>query len=116
MEVNVSNPAALTTPQLNISSVGMVPTRMQTFRLALPCSGLASAEVDVLFTINVTLFKTARDVTPLVFRRRKICLQGMWPIRIDPDCACFSLIGTDADNIRIPSDSDLDFPITLHSL
>jgi len=75
MEVNISNGEALSRPQLNVSSVGLVPTRMQTFRLALPCSGRASAEIDVVFTINVTLFKTARDVTPLVFRRRKICLQ-----------------------------------------
>ena len=75
MEVNVSNPEALLTPQLNISAAGLVPTRMQTFRLQLPCSGRTSAEIDVVFTINVTLSKTARDVTPLVFRRHKICLQ-----------------------------------------
>jgi len=75
MEVNVSNAEALLTPQLNVSAAGLVPTRMQTFRLQLPCSGRASAEIDVVFTINVTLSKTARDVTPLVFRRRKICLQ-----------------------------------------
>lgn len=81
LDVNVSNTAALQSPKLNISRVGVVPTRMQTFRLSLPCSGLASAEIDVTFSVNVTLSKAARDVTPLVFRRRKICLKGERPAR-----------------------------------
>ena len=80
----MSNAEALLAPQLNVSAAGLVPTRMQTFQLQLPCSGRASAEIDVVFTINVTLSKTARDVTPLVFRRRKICLQGNQIFSINP--------------------------------
>ncbi len=87
----MSNTEALQTPQLNISRIGVVPTRTQTFRLSLPCTGLASAEIDVTFSVNVTLSKTARDVTPLVFRRRKICLKGeQLPLR-DPSVQLLSL-------------------------
>jgi hypothetical protein len=75
MSVEVSDHAALSPPQLNVSLAGMVPTRLQTFRVVLPCSGVADAEVDVRIAINVTQ-QRGQNVTALAFRRRKICRKG----------------------------------------
>lgn len=75
VEVDVSNLEALSKPYLNISSSGSVPTSPQTFSVALPCTGLLAAEVNVSITLNVTLNKATNNVTSLHFRRKKICLK-----------------------------------------
>ena len=74
--VDVSNKEALDTPRLNVSTEGNVPTTPQTFRVALPCSGVKDAEVNVTLSINITLHRASNNVTALVFKRRKICLKG----------------------------------------
>lgn len=73
--VDVSNKEALDSPRLNVSTEGNVPTTPQTFRVALPCSGVKDAEVNVTLSINITLHRATNNVTALVFRRRKICLK-----------------------------------------
>ncbi|PSN31260.1 Tyrosine-protein kinase Dnt [Blattella germanica] len=73
--VDVSNKEALETPRLNVSTEGSVPTTAQTFRVALPCSGVKDAEVDVTLRINITLHRATNNVTSLLFKRRKICLK-----------------------------------------
>jgi len=75
--VDVSNKEALDAPRLNVSTEGNVPTTPQTFRVALPCSGVKDAEVNVTLSINITLHRASNNVTALVFRRRKICLKGL---------------------------------------
>ncbi|KAF4525805.1 hypothetical protein B566_EDAN009913 [Ephemera danica] len=83
MSVDVSDTAALSPPQLNVSLSGGVPTKPQTFRVVLPCSGLADAEVDVRILINITT-QRGHNATTLTFRRRKICLKDASP---PPDLA-----------------------------
>ncbi|XP_049857985.1 tyrosine-protein kinase Dnt-like [Schistocerca gregaria] len=77
-EVSVwaSDLEALWPPQLNISARGEVPTYAQTWRVTLPCTGRADAEVDVALSVNVTLHRATNNVTSLLFRRRKICRKG----------------------------------------
>jgi RYK receptor-like tyrosine kinase len=74
--VDVPNNDALGAPRLNVSTEGSVPTTTQTFRVALPCSGLKDAEVNVSLNVNITLHRATNNVTALLFRRRKICLKG----------------------------------------
>ncbi|KAF2362791.1 WIF domain [Trinorchestia longiramus] len=69
-------PVVLAPPYLNISLSGNVPTEPTTFTLHLPCTGAASAEVDVTLNINVTSPRPNLPPIELYFRRRKICLQG----------------------------------------
>lgn len=69
--METSNSPALLLPKLNITPTGTIPTTLQTFSVFLPCSGLASAEVNVTIIINVTL--SHNNVTTLHFRRKKIC-------------------------------------------
>ena len=63
-------------PHVNISQSGSVPHHPTTFTLHLPCTGAASAEVDVILNINVTSPRPSQSPTELHFKRRKICLQG----------------------------------------
>jgi RYK receptor-like tyrosine kinase len=74
--VDVPHNDALGAPRLNVSTEGSVPTTTETFRVALPCSGLKDAEVNVSLSVNITLHRATNNVTALVFRRRKICLKG----------------------------------------
>lgn len=69
---SVSDPEALSTPQLNISRKGTIPTKEEVFRLVLQCTGRANAEVEVFMNINITL---SPNVTHLVLKRKKICLK-----------------------------------------
>lgn len=62
-------------PALNISAAGSIPTDIETFAIALRCSGLRAAEVEVTIAIEVTLNRAAKNTTELVFRRKKICLE-----------------------------------------
>ncbi|XP_021921225.1 tyrosine-protein kinase Dnt [Zootermopsis nevadensis] len=73
--VDVPTNDALGAPRLNVSTEGSVPTTTQTFRVALPCSGLKDAEVNVSLSVNITLHRATNNVTALLFRRRKICLK-----------------------------------------
>lgn len=73
--MDVSNDVALDKPFFNITSTGNVPTTTQTFSVALPCSGLVAAEVNVTISLKITLNKATNNVTTLNFRRKKICLK-----------------------------------------
>ncbi|XP_044256701.1 tyrosine-protein kinase Drl [Tribolium madens] len=71
IKVDTSDSQILLPPQLNITSRGSVPNTLQTFSLSLPCSGVATGEVNVTITISVTI--TPSNVTTLMFKRKKIC-------------------------------------------
>ncbi|XP_063241635.1 tyrosine-protein kinase Drl-like [Bacillus rossius redtenbacheri] len=65
------NHDALRPPELDIPARGLVPAKVQTFRVRFPCSGSMSAEVLVLMQLNVSLYNDSA----LSFRRNKICLK-----------------------------------------
>uniref|UniRef100_A0A8D9A0E1 Tyrosine-protein kinase Dnt n=1 Tax=Cacopsylla melanoneura TaxID=428564 RepID=A0A8D9A0E1_9HEMI len=75
ISVESTNKDALTNPNLNISTVGSIPTSVQTFSINLPCTGTMNAEVIVLISINVTMSRNSNNVTSLNFKRKKICLR-----------------------------------------
>lgn len=60
---------------MNISNTGVMPTNIETFSIEMRCSGIRPAEVEVTITIEVTLNRATNNVTELVFRRKKICLE-----------------------------------------
>lgn len=73
IKTETSNEAALPTPKLNISNSGIIPKSTETFAVSLQCSGAVEEEVAITITINVTV--SPENVTTLIFRRTKICLQ-----------------------------------------
>lgn len=72
---------ALQPPQLNIPSSGVVPDRVETFSVHLPCTGNVSAEVPVSINLHVRA-PPRRNDTRLNFKRNKICLKGTYDIII----------------------------------
>lgn len=60
---------------MNITRAGNIPTDIETFSIAMRCSGIRPAEVEVTITIEVTLNRATKNTTELIFRRRKICLE-----------------------------------------
>lgn len=78
----VSNREALGIPQLNISRFGDVPTKLSVFRVYMPCTGLVSAEVDIVMQMNFSI-NAVDNVTVLNFKRRKICLKDEPPPKND---------------------------------
>lgn len=68
-----SDQAILPRPSLNISHIGEIPTAVQTFAIGLNCSGTQAGEVDVTIGIEVILNRAMKNVTRLVFRRKKMC-------------------------------------------
>ncbi|XP_046742938.1 tyrosine-protein kinase Drl-like isoform X1 [Diprion similis] len=69
---------ALLPPRVNVSAQGEVPVKLQVFRIRLPCSGLASAEIPLVLRLNVSAPPGTRyNDTVLLFRRNKICLKGV---------------------------------------
>ncbi|XP_031625418.1 tyrosine-protein kinase Dnt [Contarinia nasturtii] len=75
INIESSDLTVLPRPTMNISRLGSIPTDIETFSIDMQCSGLRSAEVDVTITIEVTLNRATNNVTELVFRRKKICLE-----------------------------------------
>lgn len=73
MNVEVSDLAALSKAEFNISMIGSIPTTLEVFSLKIKCADRVSAEVDVTLTINVTL--TPTNTTLLTLTRRKICIE-----------------------------------------
>jgi len=69
-----SDQEVLPRPAINVSHSGEIPTSIQTWSIALKCSGLKAAEVDVTVSLEVVLNRSLNNVTHLVFRRKKICL------------------------------------------
>lgn len=73
--VESNNGIAMKKPELDIPESGWVPSHVQVFRLKLPCTGVVSAEVRVLLTINITAVNPKHGDVSLAFRRNKICLK-----------------------------------------
>ncbi|XP_030377378.1 tyrosine-protein kinase Dnt [Scaptodrosophila lebanonensis] len=69
-----SDQEVLPRPAMNVTQIGEMPTYIQTWALALKCSGVRAAEVDVTISVEVILNRALNNVTHLVFRRKKICL------------------------------------------
>lgn len=66
---------ALLVPQLNIPAKGLVPDKVETFSVHLPCAGNVSVEVPVSINLFVQAPPRLND-TRLNFKRNKICLKG----------------------------------------
>lgn len=76
IHISSSDPTVLPRLTMNISRTGEIPTEVETFSIALKCSGTRPAEVEVSINIEITLNRVTNNKTELVFRRKKICLQG----------------------------------------
>ncbi|KAK9758841.1 WIF domain [Popillia japonica] len=89
LSVNYDNQGVMLPPQMNISTTGVIPTSVQTFRVKLLCTGQKSAEVQVQLQLNVSAHNRLQNETSLKFRRNKICLKGIGPpldsIKLDPE-------------------------------
>ncbi|XP_022915557.2 tyrosine-protein kinase Dnt-like [Onthophagus taurus] len=86
LSIHYDNQGAMLPPQMNISSAGIIPAAVQTFRIQLICTGAKSAEVQILLQLNVTHLQ---NETSINFRRNKICKKGVVPpvgsIILDPE-------------------------------
>ncbi|KAG4078817.1 hypothetical protein HA402_015407 [Bradysia odoriphaga] len=67
---------ALLPPQLNIPAKGLVPDKVETFTVHLPCTGNISVEVPIAINLYVK-GPPRRNDTRLNFKRNKICLRGV---------------------------------------
>ncbi|KAG4073068.1 hypothetical protein HA402_009487 [Bradysia odoriphaga] len=76
INIATSDVAVLPRPTMNISHTGNMPTNIETFSIEMRCTGLRPAEVEVTITIEVTLNRATNNVTELVFKRKKICLES----------------------------------------
>ncbi|CAN7996310.1 unnamed protein product, partial [Ixodes hexagonus] len=72
---------ALARPSLDVEPTGTLPSAPRTFRVRLPCTGHASAEVPVRIVLNVSQDNNATSVS---VPRKKICARGE-PWRRDVD-------------------------------
>ncbi|GFQ77010.1 tyrosine-protein kinase Drl [Trichonephila clavata] len=69
----LSNPEAMSVPQLNISRKGNIPTKEEVFRMVFQCTGKVSAEVEMCMNMNFTMPPPFPNSTHLVLKRKKIC-------------------------------------------
>lgn len=60
---------------MNISNMGEIPQEIQTFGIALKCSGIRAAEVEITIVMEIVLNRATNNVTELIFKRKKICLE-----------------------------------------
>jgi RYK receptor-like tyrosine kinase len=61
---------------MNISKIGEIPQEVQTFGIGLRCSGIRAAEVEVTILMEIILNRATNNVTALLFKRNKICLES----------------------------------------
>lgn len=73
MKVDVSDSAALTKVDFNVSMIGSIPTTLEVFSLNIKCSDTVTTEVEITLSINVTL--TPTNTTLLILKRKKICIE-----------------------------------------
>ncbi|KAI1889302.1 hypothetical protein AGOR_G00177790 [Albula goreensis] len=71
----VDNPAAMSLPNINISTQGEVPRSRSVFQVDLHCSGKMDAEVILTLQLNLTIH--ANNFTVLNFKRRKMCYKRL---------------------------------------
>lgn len=94
ISVKYESQGAMLPPQMNISSTGVIPTSVQTFRFVdrknfvassannrcsrvrLLCTGMESAQTQVQLQLNVSANNKLQNETSLNFRRNKICIKG----------------------------------------
>jgi RYK receptor-like tyrosine kinase len=76
INITTSDPAVLPRPPMNVSSIGEIPLQIQTFEINLRCSGIRAAEVDVVIIMEVILNRATNNVTELIFKRKKVCLES----------------------------------------
>ncbi|XP_069831756.1 tyrosine-protein kinase RYK isoform X1 [Dendropsophus ebraccatus] len=74
----VDNPLAMDVPQTNISLQGDVPRSLSVFRVDLFCSGKMDVEVILVMQLNITI-SSAKNITVLNFKRRKMCYRKIEP-------------------------------------
>ncbi|XP_075717314.1 tyrosine-protein kinase RYK isoform X2 [Rhinoderma darwinii] len=74
----VDNPLAMDIPQANISMQGDVPRSLSVFRVDLFCSGKMDVEVVLVMQLNITI-SSAKNITVLNFKRRKMCYRKIEP-------------------------------------
>ncbi|CAL1279579.1 unnamed protein product [Larinioides sclopetarius] len=72
----LSNPEAMSVPQLNISKKGNIPTNEEVFRVVLQCTGKVSAEVEMNMDMNFSMPPPFPNSTHLVLKRKKICYKN----------------------------------------
>ncbi|KAM3932558.1 tyrosine-protein kinase RYK isoform 2-T2 [Leptodactylus fuscus] len=75
---HVDNPLAMDIPQTNISLQGEVPSSLSVFRVDLFCSGKMDMEVMLVMQLNITI-SSAKNITVLNFKRRKMCYRKIEP-------------------------------------
>lgn len=75
ISVTTDDPEVLK-PDLSISKIGIVPTDKMQFSLDLNCSGIKSAEVEVLINIQLQNARLPSNNTEVVLKRRKTCLKS----------------------------------------
>lgn len=69
-----SDPLALSRPSLNISKSGNIPIKMETFSIAMRCTGARSIEeVVATISLEVTLKHFTNNFTELVLKWKKNC-------------------------------------------
>ncbi|XP_073432633.1 tyrosine-protein kinase RYK isoform X1 [Dendrobates tinctorius] len=74
----VNNSLAMDLPQTNISLQGDVPRSLSVFRVDLFCSGKMEMEVMLVMQLNITI-SSAKNITVLNFKRRKMCYRKIEP-------------------------------------
>ncbi|XP_053317098.1 tyrosine-protein kinase RYK [Spea bombifrons] len=92
----VDKPLAMEIPQTNISMQGVVPNSLSVFRVDLLCSGRMDSEVVLVMQLNITI-SSAKNITVLNFKRRKMCYRKIEQEARDP-------ISFDRNNTRIHFD------------
>ncbi|KAM4042878.1 tyrosine-protein kinase RYK isoform 2-T2 [Anomaloglossus baeobatrachus] len=75
---HVNNSLAMDLPQTNISLQGDVPRSLSVFRVDLFCSGKMEMEVTLVMQLNITI-SSAKNITVLNFKRRKMCYRKIEP-------------------------------------
>ncbi|KAJ4450348.1 hypothetical protein ANN_01768 [Periplaneta americana] len=55
------------------------PGSLKASKVRFPCTGLQSAEIEVLLQLNVSTYNPLHNETSLNFRRNKICLKVNCP-------------------------------------
>ncbi|XP_066454198.1 tyrosine-protein kinase RYK isoform X3 [Eleutherodactylus coqui] len=75
---HVDNPLAMDMPQTNISLQGDVPRSLSVFRVDLFCSGKMETEIMLVMQLNITI-SSAKNITVLNFKRRKMCYRKIEP-------------------------------------
>ncbi|XP_068239049.1 tyrosine-protein kinase RYK-like isoform X1 [Palaemon carinicauda] len=94
LSVQIANREALSSPVLNISEQGLVPTQLSSWTVRMICTGKLTTQVDVSITLEVPMTTSLSELTTLTILRKKICLRV---------CRCFadSEIGANGISVEV---------------